>query len=220
MKRHIAPPVRRQEEKANAFLLVILFASIILFFASCTKSDSTAVADVQSNLQLVADNLVSPLSVVESPDDTKRLFIVDQVGKIYIVPNGGTMLATPFMDLTSKLVTLSPGYDERGLLSIAFHPNFKTNGKFYVFYTAPPRPGGPGAGWNSLTRISEFTVSGANANLADMTSERVLIEEDHPQLNHNGGTLAFGPDNYLYISIGDGGQADDVGNGMSLTGIL
>jgi len=123
------------------------------------------------------------------------------------------MLATPFIDLTSKLVTLSPGYDERGLLSITFHPNFKTNKKFYVFYTAPPRAGGPGSGWNSLTRISEFTVSSSDANLADMSSERVLLEEDHPQLNHNGGTLAFGPDGYLYISIGDGGQADDVGNG-------
>jgi len=213
MKRHSAPPVQKVEEKFNPYLLIILFMSIILFFASCKKTDSNAVVDVQSNLKLIADNLVAPLSVVEPPDDTKRLFIVDQVGKIYIVPNGGSILATPFIDLTSKIVTLNPGYDERGLLSIAFHPNFKTNGKFYVFYTAPPRPGGPGSGWNNLTRISEFTVSATNANLADMTSERVILEEDHPQSNHNGGTVAFGPDGYLYIGIGDGGGADDVGNG-------
>ena len=213
MKRNISPPAKIEEEKFNPILLVILFATIIIFFASCKKSDSSTVADVQSNLKLVAGNLVAPLSVVESPDDTKRLFIVDQIGKIFIVPDGGSMLAAPFLDLTSRMVTLTPGYDERGLLSIAFHPGFKTNGKFYVFYTAPPRAGGPGAGWNSLTRISEFTVAPANSNFADISSERVILEEDHPQTNHNGGTLAFGPDGYLYISIGDGGQADDVGNG-------
>ena len=213
MKRTATPPKRTFDVKSNPFLLIILFVAIILFFASCKKSSSTAVADVQSNLKLVAGNLVAPLSVVESPDDTKRLFIVDQVGKIYIVPNGGSMLTTPFIDLTSRMVSLNPGYDERGLLNIAFHPSFKTNGKFYVFYTAPPRAGGPGAGWNNLTRISEFTVSPGNANLADMGSERVILEADHPQSNHNGGTLAFGPDGYLYISIGDGGGSNDNGIG-------
>jgi glucose/arabinose dehydrogenase len=115
------------------------------------------------------------------------------------------------MDLTSKLVALTPAYDERGLLSMAFHPNYQTNGKFYVFYTAPPHTGGPapGVNWSSLTRISEFKVSAINPNLADMTSERVILEADHPQSNHNGGTVAFGPDGYLYISIGDGGAGDD-----------
>jgi len=112
------------------------------------------------------------------------------------------------------MVSLFPDYDERGLLGFAFHPDFKTNGKFYLFYTAPPRPGGPepGVPWDNLTRISEFKVS-YDPNKADMNSERVLLEEDHPQLNHNGGTIAFGPDGYLYISIGDGGNADDIGPG-------
>jgi hypothetical protein len=94
---------------------------------------------------------------------------------------------------------------------MAFHPDYATNGKFYVFYTAPPNAGGPepGESWSSLTRISEFKVSAADANLADMASERLILEADHPQSNHNGGTLAFGPDGYLYISIGDGGASDD-----------
>ncbi len=191
--------------KFHLFILVVFIA----FIVSCKKNKDEPVVNVQSNLQLVAENLVAPLSVVESPDGTNRLFIVDQVGKIYIVPNGGIMLSTPFLDLSSRLVTLMPAYDERGLLSIAFHPDFQTNGKFYVFYTAPPNPGGPAPdGWSSLTRISEFTVS-SNANVADAGSERIILEQDHPQFNHNGGTIAFGPDGYLYISIGDGGASDD-----------
>ena len=194
--------------KKRYFELLALFTALILL-AGCNKVDDPI--PVQPNLQLVAAGLVSPLSVVESPDNTKRLFIVDQTGKIFIVPNGGSMLATPFMDISARMVALTPAYDERGLLSMAFHPDYKTNGKFYVFYTAPPRAGGPepGVPWNNLTRISEFKVSAADANLADMASERVILEADHPQSNHNGGTIDFGPDGFLYISIGDGGNKDD-----------
>lgn len=201
---------RRDKKNQTAYLLILLATCLVILLGGCKKSD-TPVANVQSNLALVAANLVSPLSVVESPDATKRLFIVDQTGKIYIVPNNGTMLTTPFLDVSARMVALNPGYDERGLLSMAFHPNYQLNGKFYVFYTAPPRPGGPapGVNWNNLTRISEFRVSATDANLADMTSERIILEADHPQGNHNGGTIAFGPDGYLYISIGDGGASND-----------
>jgi len=201
------------KRNAGRYLLIFLPLFFFVFLAGCDKDDDNLPSDVQPNLQLIASNLVSPLSVIECPDGTKRLFIVDQAGKIYIVPNGGTMITTAFIDLTAQMVALSAAYDERGLLSMAFHPNYSTNGKFYVFYTALPRPGGPGTGWNNLTRISEFKVSAANPNLADMSSERIILEADHPQGNHNGGTLAFGPDGYLYISIGDGGGSNDVGNG-------
>ncbi|MEJ0082713.1 MAG: PQQ-dependent sugar dehydrogenase [Puia sp.] len=169
-------------------------------------------------LQLVTDSMVAPVVVAEPPDGSKRLFVVDEIGKIWIIGSDGKKLANPFIDITSKMVTLSPSYDERGLLGLAFHPDFKTNGKFYLFYTAPPKPGMPvpgpaGSGWNNTTTISEFKVSAADANQADISSERILLQDNHPYLNHNAGTLAFGADGFLYISIGDGGNADDVGNG-------
>ncbi len=194
--------------------------SCLLVITACRKHDGGANPPVTKTpaLQLVTDNLISPVVVTQPPDDSKRLFIADELGKIWIIGADGKKLDNPFIDMASKMVTLSPSYDERGLLGMAFHPNFKSNGKFYLFYTAPPRPGRPVPGdvnatWDNLTRISEFTVSASDPNVADPGSERILLEADHPYLNHNGGTIAFGPDGFLYISIGDGGNADDVGNG-------
>jgi len=199
----------------------LLFISIqLLLNIGCEKDGANSQPTIPKTpgLSMIADSLVSPVVISEPPDSSKRLFVVDETGKIWIIGADGKKLTTPFIDITSKMVTLSPSYDERGLLGLAFHPDFKTNGKFYLFYTAPPRagtpvPGDAGATWNNLTRISEFKVSAANANQADLSSERILLEADHPYLNHNAGTLAFGADGFLYISIGDGGNADDKGNG-------
>jgi glucose/arabinose dehydrogenase len=190
-----------------------LFA-LLLIASGCKKNDKPPSSNKTPDLKMVAQNLVSPVALVAPNDDSKRLFVVDQIGKIWIIQADGSMSATPFLDLSPKIVSLNPGYDERGLLGLAFHPNFKTNGKCYVFYSAPPRAGGPqpGADWDNLTRVSEFTVATDGAT-ADMSSERVILEEDHPQGNHNGGTLEFGPDGFLYISIGDGGNKDDIGAG-------
>jgi glucose/arabinose dehydrogenase len=195
-------------------LLLILFLGVFIFIQSCKKHDQNPPPSESYDLKLIADNFVSPITVMDAPDASKRLFVVDQVGKVWIINAGGQKMPNPFIDISSKMVSLNPGYDERGLLGLAFHPNFKNNGKFYLFYTAPPRSGGPepGTSWDNLTRISEFQVSG-NPNSADMSSERVILEADHPQSNHNGGTIAFGPDGYLYISIGDGGNKDDIGPG-------
>jgi glucose/arabinose dehydrogenase len=195
-------------------LLLILFLGVFIFIQSCKKHDQNPPPSESYDLKLIADNFVSPITAMDAPDASKRLFVVDQVGKVWIINAGGQKMPNPFIDISSKMVSLNPGYDERGLLGLAFHPNFKNNGKFYLFYTAPPRSGGPepGTSWDNLTRISEFQVSG-NPNSADMSSERVILEADHPQSNHNGGTIAFGPDGYLYISIGDGGNKDDIGPG-------
>jgi glucose/arabinose dehydrogenase len=210
MKSNVETGLRIAVREMKTSLLLLICAIVLFVFFAC-KKDKNPPAPTKANLQLIAQNLISPLSVVEPPDNSKRLFIVDQAGKVWIIPQSGAMLSTPFLDLTSKIVPLNASYDERGLLSLAFHPNYKTNGKFYVFYTAPPRAGGPapGVNWNNLTRISEFKVSSSDANQADLSSERIILEADHPQLNHNGGTVAFGPDGFLYVSIGDGGGADD-----------
>lgn len=163
------------------------------------------------DVQLVAEGLTSPIQIVSADDRTRRLFIIDQVGVIRIVTRDGVLLPTPFLDVRAKLVPLNPAFDERGLLGLAFHPKYEKNGRFFVYYSAPPRPTAP-AGYTTTARISEFRVS-ANPDIADPLFERVILEVDKPQTNHNGGTLAFGKDRNLYISLGDGGGANDVGLG-------
>lgn len=192
-------------------LIAVLYLMIII--PGCKKPEEPKV--VTPGLKLIAEGLSSPLSVVEAPDGSKRLFIVDQIGKIWIVGADGNRLPNPFIDVSSKMIALNPNSDERGLLGFAFHPSYKNNGRFFVYYNAPPRAGGPvpGAIWNNTDRVAEFKVSASNPNLADLNSEKIILEEDDPQGNHNGGTIAFGPDGYLYISIGDGGGANDNGVG-------
>jgi glucose/arabinose dehydrogenase len=216
----------RHCKSLGTFTVILLFT----IFTSCHKSienDSLVSSNPTENLlaqsrgdddevdiELVAQNLTSPLGVVFADDNSKRLFIIDQIGKIWIINKDGQQLATPFLDISANLVPLNPNGDERGLLGLAFHPNYKHNGKFYVYYQARPRPGGPipGVNWNNLSKVSEFRVSSSNENMADPGSERAVLELDDAQGNHNGGTIAFGPqDNYLYIAIGDGGGANDVG---------
>ena len=199
---------------------IIFFAALSLFALACQKKTERNATpppppNTTPNLKLIADSLASPLTVVEPPDHSGRLFIVDQIGKVWIIGSNGSRNSTPFIDISSKMVTLDGSYDERGLLGMAFHPGYGSNGRFFLFYTAPPRAGGPqpGTGWNSLTRISEFHVSASSPDLADMNSEKIILEADHPQGNHNGGTIVFGPEGDLYISIGDGGGGDDVGPG-------
>lgn len=161
------------------------------------------------SLDLVAEGLTQPVTLTESPDGTGRLFVVDQSGVIRIIDGSGELLAEPFLDVRANLVALSPGFDERGLLGLAFHPDYASNGRFYIYYSAPPRL----PGYNNTSTIAEYEVS-ADPDVADPSSERILLEIDQPQFNHNAGTLQFGPaDGYLYISVGDGGGAHDVGFG-------
>ncbi len=155
----------------------------------------------QTGFQLiqVAGNLSSPVYLTHARDGSGRLFIVEQPGRILILPPGATSpLPTAFLDIRTKIV--SGG--ERGLLGLAFHPQYTTNRRFFVNYTRT----GDGA-----TVISEFKVSAANPNNAE-TAERIILTIDQPFANHNGGMIEFGPDGYLYIGMGDGGSANDPGN--------
>jgi glucose/arabinose dehydrogenase len=193
-------------------LLIVVCATVAVAGGAAPvraqEADSPAVG-----LRLVADGFTSPVALVEAPDGSGRVFVVDQIGVIRILTAGGNLLPEPFLDLRSRIVPLMPAFDERGLLGLAFHPSYAGNGRLFVWYSAPLRPGAP-AGYDNTARISEFRVSAANANRADPASERIVLEVDKPQFNHNGGTLLFGPDDgYLYVSIGDGGGADDVGLG-------
>ena len=162
------------------------------------------------------DSLVAPVEIVNAGDGSGRLFVGDQRGQIQIIETDtDTLLATPFLDLVSKLVPQRANFDERGLLGIVFHPDYATasapgEGKLYVYYSAPSlnAPGTAEDPVDHQSVIAEYTVS-ANPNLADFASERILLTFDQPQFNHNGGDLAFGPDGLLYISTGDGGSSND-----------
>ncbi len=141
----------------------------------------------------------------EVPDDgTNRIFIVEQAGTIRII-QAGSLLPAAFMDVTSKVE--SGG--EKGLLGLAFHPNFSANPRFYVDYTRRLSTG------RLQSVIAEYQVSAADPNQADPTSERQILMVDQPFDNHNGGQLAFSPDGFLYIAFGDGGSGGDpLGNGQ------
>jgi glucose/arabinose dehydrogenase len=169
-------------------------------------------ASIAIDVEEVATGFVSPVQLVTSPGHNGRRFVIDQIGKIWVLNPGGNVMPHPFLDISSKITPLTPGYDERGLLGLAFHPDFDRNGRFFVFYNAPPGPSTP-ANFNNRVIIAEYRAQGGQAVLADPSSERIILQVDHPQSNHNGGTIAFGPDGYLYISIGDGGGRDDEGLG-------
>ncbi len=159
-------------------------------------------------LQLVVGGLSQPLHLTHSRDNTGRLFIVEQAGRVRIVQNG-QLLAAPFLDISSRVV--SGG--ELGLLSVMFHPAYPSNGRFFVNYTTDE-----GAGLKSV--VAEYRVSGTNPNLADPTEFRIL-EVAQPFTNHKGGLNAFGPDGKLYIGFGDGGSAGDpFNNGQNLATLL
>jgi glucose/arabinose dehydrogenase len=185
--------------------------------AALAAVPSTAAAQTEEapavGLRTVADGLTSPVTLASPGDGSGRLFVVDQAGLIRVLTPDGALRPEPFLDLRSRMVTLMAGFDERGLLGLAFHPQYAANGRFFVYYSAPLRAGAP-AGFNHTSNISEFRVSPADPNRADPATERVLLQVDEPQFNHNAGTLLFGPDDGdLYISLGDGGGANDVGLG-------
>lgn len=162
-------------------------------------------------LELVADGLMAPIFLVAPPDGSGRRVVGDQIGIAYILGSDGKLLEPPFIDLRNRLTPLLQAFDERGLLALAFHPDFARNGLFYVNYSAKRRAESPFTGKTAYTwRLSEFRVSAGDPDRADLASERVLLEMDWVNRKHNGGGLAFGPDGYLYVGVGDGGGVHGV----------
>jgi glucose/arabinose dehydrogenase len=139
------------------------------------------------------DGLRRPVFLTHAGDE--RLFIIEQVGRIWIWQDG-ELLTTPFLDIVSSVDSRG---NEEGLLGLAFDPNYAQNGYFYLNFTAS----------DSTTRVARFSVSAQDPNLADPRSRLELMVVEQPYDNHNGGMLAFGPDGYLYIGLGDGGSAGD-----------
>ncbi|MBN8567190.1 MAG: PQQ-dependent sugar dehydrogenase [Flavobacteriales bacterium] len=157
-------------------------------------------------LQTFATGFSSPVAIVNAGDS--RLFVVQRGGAIRILNANGTINATNFLTLTSSTI-VSGG--ERGLLGLAFHPNYATNGYFYVNYTRAS---------DGATVIARYSVS-ANPDVADASSAQVLLTIAQPFNNHNGGSLVFGPDGYLYIGMGDGGSGGDPDNyGQNINSLL
>lgn len=161
-------------------------------------------------LALIVDGLTAPVDLVDPKDGSGRLFVIEQQGVVRVIDAESKLREEPLLDLRPRLIALESGFEERGLLGLALHPDFGENGRLYVSYSAPLRPSAP-AGWNHTRRISELTVAHDDRGHVDLGTERVLLELDWPSRKHNGGALGFGPDGYLYIGLGDGGGAHGVG---------
>lgn len=180
--------------KFQRLVPIVVFALVVsqnVFAATELPSVKTKVAYPELKLN-------RPLWLCEAPDGTQRIFVAQQEGEVLILPKDRNGKETKtFLDISDRKPFQK---NEEGLLGFAFHPKFKSNGKFYIYYSQqnPKR-----------SVISEFLVSKSNPDEADKSSERILMEIPQPNWNHNGGELLFGPDGFLYIGLGDGGGAND-----------
>lgn len=154
-----------------------------------------------------------PIVVTHAGDGSNRVFVAEQEGTIKVFKNDQeTEEATVFLDIEDRVV-YADNKNEEGLLGFAFHPKFKENGEFYIYYTSTEA--------DLLSKISRFRVSKDNPNVADPASEEVILRVPQPFWNHNGGTIVFGGDGFLYIALGDGGSGNDPnGNAQNLTTLL
>jgi len=204
-------------------------SALALFAIAGAAHAQVTPGSIAIDLKPVAFGMVSPV-VGLAPDSSGRLFIVDQIGKIWIIQNGA-VLPTPFLDITADMVVPSPGYDERGLLGLAFHPNYAQNGRFFVRYSKSRtgQQGEPcfGTSFGCHEEIlAEYHVSPGNPNIASPAGA-ILFRVNKPEFNHNSGDVVFGPDGLLYFTLGDGGGANDdlhlpslphgpIGNGQNI----
>jgi glucose/arabinose dehydrogenase len=194
-------PISKREEITMRTSVASAGSAALILLGFC--SAESARADI-AGLQRVASGLNNPIYLTHSPGDASRLFIVGRGGTIRVLNlSSGVLETTPFLTIPNVDTT-----GEGGLLGMAFHPDYQTNGKFYVNVTIDD---GGGAAFS--THVREYTVSG-NPNVADAASARQILSFGQPQSNHNGGWIGFNPNNhYLYIATGDGGGGNDTGTG-------
>lgn len=184
---------------------------------------------ITARLVSVATGLTAPNFGTFAPGDKQRLFVTDQIGIIWAIDlKTGEKLK--FGDISSFLIPVGIGgpgtYDERGLLGLAFHPRYRTNGLIYTYTSEPAlnnpdfstQPTGVSPNHQSVIREWRVALPKQSSSFIDLDSSRIVLRIDQPQFNHNGGGLAFDKDGLLYISMGDGGNADDEGDGHSLQG--
>ena len=186
-------------------ITVLLMASLLLLISYCISPQVVFAEDLPMvTLELMLSGLEDPLGIVDAGDFSGRLFIVLQPGQVVIL-NNGDVSGTPFLDIRERI--RSGG--ERGLLGLAFHPQYQSNGFFYVNYTD----------LQGRTVISRFQVS-ADPNIANNQSEHLLLTIEQPFANHNGGQIQFGHDGFLYVGTGDGGAGGDPQNHAQNLGSL
>lgn len=182
----------------------ILAAALVL---ACSLSSAQSVSLVNAFPRL---SFTQPILLTHAGDGTNRIFVVQQTGQIYVFPNDSNVAsASLFFNIQNKLSALGA---EEGLLGLAFHPSYATNGYFYVNYTVP----------NPLrTVIARYRVLPGNPSRADTASAFIILQINQPATNHNGGNIVFGPDGYLYVGMGDGGGGNDPdGNGQNRSVLL
>lgn len=197
-----------------SLLVAVLHGAFVAFSIPAQPAPGATTA----SLQLVADGLTSPLAFAPLSDG--RALIVDQIGLVRLLGKDGKLADAPVLDLTNKLPKINHGsFDERGLLCLTLHPGFAQNRRVFVTYTASRRATAP-TNYDCTLRLSEFTLPVAEPLQIDSASERIILDVDKPYFNHSGGRIAFGPDGFLYQSVGDGGgpKGCDVGNGHAPEG--
>ena len=203
-----------KHSKRFAHSVVAIFFASALFVTGLVRGADAA---PRIGLKLLAEGLTAPIVLTSLADGSGRLLVADQAGAVYVLNREGQRIDKPFLDLRSRIVVLHQGMDERGIVGFAQHPKFKNNRKFFVVYGIPLRASAP-SDWDHTMRLSEFRVSDQDAAVAMPDSERVILEIDEPDWNHNSGRIAFGPDGYLYWTLGDGGAPNDVGKGHAPEG--
>ncbi|MDH3659246.1 MAG: PQQ-dependent sugar dehydrogenase [Alphaproteobacteria bacterium] len=192
------------------------WAAFAMLSMSVGAASGAQANGVEVGTQLLAEGLTAPLALAEPPDGSGRLFVLEQIGRLRVIDADGQLQEQPFLDFQDRLdQTIEPGFDERGALGFAFHPDYAENGKLYIYYSAPLREQHTlqNDEWGTHTsHIAEIRVSEDDPNRADPDYQRLLLEVDQPQFAHNAGTLAFGPKGMLHIALGDGGSAPENGD--------